>query len=230
MVNLVEFAVISLVVFVVIAAGFRIVGDSALGGQLVLWIANVLMLVTIWIGLRLRGQTWAQIGLNFRRFDRPTLLHAVMHSMGVFALALLGFGLGAFVMGMIMGAPEASDMSSYQYLQGNLPMLLLALAGVYVVSSFGEEVIYRGFLMTRIAEMGGDKRWTWFIAAIISAIVFGLIHFGWGLFGMVQTAFMGLALAISYLLVKRNLWVLILAHAYLDTLLLVQLYLTPSPG
>jgi membrane protease YdiL (CAAX protease family) len=30
-------------------------------------------------------------------------------------------------------------------------MLLLALAMVYPVSSFGEEVIYRGFLMTRLA-------------------------------------------------------------------------------
>jgi hypothetical protein len=30
---------------------------------------------------------------------------------------------------------------------------------------------------------------------------------------------MGLALAISYLVVKRNLWVLVLAHAYIDSLL-----------
>jgi len=46
---------------------------------------------------------------------------------------------------------------------------------------------------------------------------------------MVQTAFMGLALAIAYLVTKRNLWVLVLAHVYIDTLLLVQLYSAP-PG
>jgi hypothetical protein len=45
--------------------------------------------------------------------------------------------------------------------------------------------------------------------------------------GIVQTTFMGLALAASYLLVKRNLWVLVLAHAYIDTVLLVQMYLGP---
>jgi membrane protease YdiL (CAAX protease family) len=39
---------------------------------------------------------------------------------------------------------------------------------------------------------------------------------------------MGLALAASYLLVRRNLWVLVLAHACIDTLLLVQLYLGPA--
>ena len=39
---------------------------------------------------------------------------------------------------------------------------------------------------------------------------------------------MGLALAIFYQVVQRNLWVLVLAHAYLDTLLLVQLYFAPA--
>ena len=68
----------------------------------------------------------------------------------------------------------------------------------------------------------------WGTALVISAIVFGFAHFDWGVVGIVQTTFMGLALAASYLLVKRNLWVLILAHAYIDTLLLVQLYLGPS--
>jgi hypothetical protein len=46
---------------------------------------------------------------------------------------------------------------------------------------------------------------------------------------MVQTTLMGLALAVSYLVVRRNLWVLVLAHAYIDTLLLVQLYAGPGP-
>jgi membrane protease YdiL (CAAX protease family) len=39
---------------------------------------------------------------------------------------------------------------------------------------------------------------------------------------------MGVALGAAYLWVKRRLWVLILAHAYMDTLLLVQVYLAPS--
>lgn len=42
--------------------------------------------------------------------------------------------------------------------------------------------------------------------------------------GIGQTGFMGLALGVSYLIVGRNLWVLILAHAYMDTILMVQMY------
>ena len=64
-------------------------------------------------------------------------------------------------------------------------------------------------------------------AIIVSSVVFGLIHFTWGPAGVVQTGFMGLALGISYLVVGRNLWVLVLAHFYMDAILMVQMYLAP---
>ena len=60
---------------------------------------------------------------------------------------------------------------------------------------------------------------------ILSAIIFGLIHYKWGPMGMVQTGFMGLVLGICYIKLKRRLWILVLAHAYLDTILMTQLYL-----
>jgi membrane protease YdiL (CAAX protease family) len=102
--------------------------------------------------------------------------------------------------------------------------LILALSGVYIVSSFGEEVIYRAFLINRIAELGSGSKWSWRVAVVISSIVFGLVHSDWAVAGMVQTGFMGLALGVCYVAVGRNLWITILAHAYADTLLLVPLY------
>jgi membrane protease YdiL (CAAX protease family) len=148
-------------------------------------------------------------------------------------MAVLVFALAAFVAGSMLAtnlapAPENADMSGYGYLRGNLPMLLVALAAVYVVSSFGEEVVYRGFLMTRLSEIGKGTRAARGAAVVISAIVFGLAHFNWGIVGIIQTTLMGVALSVSYLLVGRNLWVLVFAHAYIDTVLLVQMYLGPS--
>lgn len=227
--NLLEMAALALVAFIVIAVGWKIVGENLLAQQAVVWVANVAMLLTIWIALRRRRQTWSHLGLRGPGAGHSWLL-AFAQSIGVFLAALAGYIVGSIVATMIFGEQVKADMSGYQYLQGNLGMLLLALAAVFIVSSFGEEVIYRGFLMTRVAEMFGDGKSAWRAAVIVSAVVFGLIHFGWGLYGIVQTAFMGLALAISYLLVGRNLWVLVIAHAYLDTILLVQLYLTPPAG
>ena len=226
--NAIQILLVFLVAFVIVAIGWRLVGDDPFARQAVVWVANVAMLVTIWIGLRIRGQTWEHLGLSFRFGGRRALVRSVLQSIVVLIAALAAFVAGSVLTMSFTAAPESADMSGYEYLHGNLPMLLLALAAVYLVSSFGEEVVYRGFLMTRLSEMGKGTRMAWGTALVISAIVFGFAHFDWGVVGIVQTTFMGLALAASYLLVKRNLWVLILAHAYIDTLLLVQLYLGPS--
>jgi len=200
-------------------------GGNPIKLQAAAWVANVLMLLIIWIGLRLRGQTWRRFGLRFARISRGPALRAVLVSLGVFIAGLAGFAIGAIIMANIVGIPDSADMSGYDYLRGNLPLTLLALVAVYIVSSFGEEVIYRGFIINRIEELVGRGRLGTAIAVVCSAVIFGLVHFTWGPTGMVQTAFMGLALAVSYLVVGRNLWILILAHAYLDTILIVQMYL-----
>lgn len=225
-----EIGLVVLVACVTIFVGWRLVGDDLLGRQAVVWVANVLMLVTIRIGLRVRGQTWEHLGLRRHWGGLRAAGRAVLQSILVLVLALAAFITGSVVMRNVVTATTNADMSGYEYLQGNLPMLLLALAAVYVVSSFGEEVLYRGFLITRLTEIGGAGKAAARMAVVTSAVVFGLAHFDWGLVGIVQTTFMGLVLAIAYVVTKRNLWVLILAHAYIDTLLLVQMYLGGASG
>lgn len=73
---------------------------------------------------------------------------------------------------------------------------------------------------------GGPVGWS--AAVLASAVAFGLAHFDWGFVGIVQTLCLGLGLAIAYVATKRNLWALVLAHAIMDTLLLVQIYQSPA--
>lgn len=226
---LLELALVFVPAAAIMAVGWRIVGSDPLARQAVVWVAYVAMLGAIWIGLHLRGQTWAHFGLRVGPVSGRTVARAVLVSIAVFAVALAAFVVGAMLTAPLAAAGAPADMSGYEYLRGNLPMLLVALAAVYVVSSFGEEAVYRGFLVTRLAELGGETRGAWGTAVVISGIAFGMAHFGWGVAGVLQTTLMGLALAAAYLVVKRNLWVLVLAHAYMDTLLLVQLYRGAPP-
>ena len=220
-----EIVALFVVALAVIGLAGPLAGENPVAGQGVVWVANVLMLVMVWLGLRLRGQGWAHFGLNFRGASRRIVVRAVLVSLVVFVAAIAAFVVGAIVMANIVGTPEGADMSGYNYLSGNLPMLILALVAVYIVSSFGEEVVYRAFLINRIAELGGGGKTAWRVAVLISSVIFGFAHYGWGATGIVQTGFMGLALGVSYLVVGRNLWVTILAHAYMDTILMVQMYL-----
>ena len=220
-----EIVALFVVALAVIVLAAPLAGENPVASQGVVWVANVLMLVMVWLGLRLRGQGWAHFGLSFGGASRRMVGRAVLRSLVVFAAAVAAFVVGAIVMANVVGIPEGADMSGYNYLSGNLPMLVLALVGVYIVSSFGEEVVYRAFLINRIAELGGGGKTAWRMAVLISSVVFGFAHYGWGASGIVQTGFMGLALGVSYLVVGRNLWVTILAHAYMDTILMVQMYL-----
>ncbi len=204
------------------------VGDNPVARQGVVWVANVAMLVIVYLGLRLRGQTWAHFGLTFGRPRRAAVIRALLLSLAVFAAATAAFVLASLVMARIPGIPERADLSGYNYLYHNLPLLIVSLIGVYIVSSFGEEVIYRAFLITRIEEMGSGGKGVRWLAVLISTAVFGLVHFEWGPIGMGQTAFVGFVFAIAYLKVERNLWINILAHGYMDTILIVQMFFVPG--
>ncbi|MBT8234829.1 MAG: CPBP family intramembrane metalloprotease [Bacteroidia bacterium] len=194
----------------------------------ILWLANVFMLLWVWAGLKLRGEDCSSLGLSFKLPTPKEALKNVGLSLVVFVLAMLGFVLGSIVMANITGIPEPSDMSAYDYLKDNIGLLILSLLGIYMVSSFGEEVVYRGFLITRITELVGNTKWGRVVAVLISAIIFGFAHYGWGPMGIVQTFFMGLALGICYLWLKKKLWILVLAHAYMDTILILQLFMAGS--
>jgi len=82
-----------------------------------------------------------------------TGIKVFFQSILVFVLVLAGFIIASIIMANITGIPESSDMSGYNYLKDNIWMLFLTLGGVYIVSSFGEEVIYRAFLINRIKEL-----------------------------------------------------------------------------
>lgn len=216
------------VAYALIALMSPLAGQNPLLRQAVVWVANLAMLGVVWLGLRLRGQSWGHFGLHFNRASGRTMRGRFLRSLVVLVVAVASFVLGSIAMANLIGIPEPADMSGYQYLRGNLPLLLLALAGVYLVSSFGEEVIYRGFIINRLAEMGASGVWAVRAAVVCSAVVFGVAHYQWGPMGIVQTGCMGLALGMSYLRVGRDLWVLVLAHPYMDTALLVQQYLPVS--
>ncbi len=223
-----ELLLVFLVAFVIIKLFLRPEGEHLVYNQAVLWVANIAMLLLVYLGLKLRGESWRDFGLGFKRISFKAALRVFLLSLLVFVLALTGFVIGSIIMANITGIPEVSDMTNYDYLKDNIGMLILSLIGVYIVSSFGEEVIYRAFLINRISELGLDSKKAKIAAVIISAIIFGLIHYSWGPMGVVQTGFMGLALGICYLKLKKRLWILILAHVYMDTLLLLQIYMASN--
>jgi len=222
--KLVEIILVFLVAILFIMAFLSNKISDLLYNQAILWFANIIMLTLVFSGIKLRGEGLSHFGLSFKKITRKIGFKTFYQSILVFILATAGFIIGSIIMANITGIPESSDMSNYDYLKDNIGLLLLTLIGVYIVASFGEEVIYRAFLINRISELGLSGKAGKIIVVIISAIIFGLAHYSWGPMGIVQTTFMGLALGFSYIYLNKRIWVLILAHAYMDTILMLQLY------
>jgi membrane protease YdiL (CAAX protease family) len=90
---------------------------------------------------------------------------------------------------------------------------------MYITAAFLEEFLWRGYLIERLVDLPGmQSKLAWAIAVVGSAVIFGLVHYDQGLAGMFKVGAVGLVFGLSYLVVGRNLWPLIIAHGLIDTL------------
>jgi membrane protease YdiL (CAAX protease family) len=91
-------------------------------------------------------------------------------------------------------------------------ILLSAFVGVH------EEVLFRGFLLGRMRAFFRSN----LAAVFVSSLIFGLPHVYQGTMGVVQTASIGVVLALITLR-ARSLWPAILAHAMFDAVNLAMI-------
>jgi uncharacterized protein len=94
---------------------------------------------------------------------------------------------------------------------------LTSLMIVWTFAAFGEELSYRGYLVTRAADIFGRSHFAYILGIILVAVLFGFGHYYKGPAGVLDSTYSGLVLGCAYLLAGRNLWAPILAHGISDT-------------
>jgi hypothetical protein len=104
------------------------------------------------------------------------------------------------------------DLSNFTAVHSNLKLTLIYLVLIWGLAAFGEELVYRGYLMTRLAGLLRGTRAAWVISLVIISIVFGCSHTGQGATGMLENVWDGLLLGTVYLACGRNLTAAIVAH------------------
>lgn len=124
---------------------------------------------------------------------------------------------------------RGADLSAFRPLVGNVRLTLIALVLVWTFAAFGEELVYRGYLMNRAADLGGRSWWRWTFSLVFVAVLFGLAHFYKGLPGMLDSGLSALVLGGVYLGSNRNLWFPILTHGLIDTLGLLLVFFELVP-
>jgi membrane protease YdiL (CAAX protease family) len=178
-----------------------------------------------WISLRLRKVSWRSIGFTRYRNWPLTLAYGVAAGLVLEAFQL--FVSQPFLVRVLGKQP---DLEIFQALRGNLKWTLLALLGAWTLAAFGEEMVYRGYLMNRVADLFHRTRAAWVLSLLIVHVGFGLAHAYQGITGILDEGLAGLLFGIIYLRNGRNLAVPIIAHGLGDSIDFILIFLGKYPG
>lgn len=119
---------------------------------------------------------------------------------------------------------QGIDFSGFDELKGNVKYAIIGFLYIWISAAFGEEVIWRGYLMRQFYRIFGTGRFSIFLNIVGFAFLFGLFHAYQGITGQIITAIIGMLLAIIYQIRKFDLWFNIAVHGYFDTIALIVIY------
>jgi len=198
----------------VILGTFVVLGDNVwhVLPHVSVFLLCAMALVSFW----LRGD-WSTIGFRLPRSWKRIVLVAI-------AAVVLQQALGQFVV-------DPLTKPYLRYTPGANPMaglhgygLLRWLGIIWTYAAFGEELGYRGYLLNRVADLGGHSRPALLLGLLWSSALFGCAHWYQGPAGVVSAMSSGLVYGAAYLSARRNLWTSVLAHGFSDSLALFATY------
>ena len=114
---------------------------------------QLLLMAFASLSLWLRGLTWRDVGLGKPRTWWKVLLLAALSALVI--SVVVNLLLGPYVERF---AGRATSTSRFEDIRGNVIVLAGWLAVVWTVAAFGEEMVFRGYLMNRISDLVGGGR------------------------------------------------------------------------
>ena len=178
----------------------------------------IVCLAVIIFYLRSRKKTLRDLGLKRNGLTTHTVVVGVLS-----ALLWIAFNKWAYHP-FIIHFFDVPPYTEYDFIRNKLHNLIITLIAAWLIGGLYEEVAFRGFIQSTFREWFSKSRYSFWIAALLTSILFGLYHWQQGIFGIVPS-FMG-GLFWTYLLwrYKGNLWYPIISHAIFDTIALTMIY------
>jgi len=177
------------------------------------------------VSLRARGLRWRDVG-----FARPSSWPRAILLGAIAGVAMELFSTYGTVPLLSRAAGQPPDLSVMRPMVGNLGLVLGLLPPMWLLAAFGEEMVFRGYIMNRVAGIAGGTGAAWIASLVVVSVAFGTGHDQQGITGMIQESLAGLMLGGLYLASRRNLTIPILAHGVSNTVAFALIYLGRYPG
>ena len=186
-----------------------------------IFIYPVVVLLAVWLYLKYTSrENFRDLFFSFKRFESRSLW------IGMIAAILLSlffsYAWDPLINKIIPGKIDLSDFSNIRDSPANY-VIILVLA--LVVGGFYEEIIFHGFIFTRLEKIFKGKKWATAAAFIITNIIFGCYHFQMGIKEILLATIAGAAYHALILRFNRNLWYGLFFHAFFDFIGLTLIYL-----
>jgi len=185
---------------------------------------TIYLLPLAWLSLRIRGLRWRDVGLVRYESWRKTLLLG-----GLWGAVIEVFELFVSQPLLMRWTGRAPDLELFRALHWNVKWTMIAIVGAWTLAAFGEEMVYRGYLMNRVAGVLRSTRAAWLFSVVLVSLLFGASHLDQGITGQLENFLDGLLLGAIYLVYDRNLSVPIVAHGVTDTIDLLLIFLGLYP-
>jgi len=113
-----------------------------------------------------------------------------------------------------------------------LALILLPGAGVliafvvgWLIGGFIEEIVFRGYLLTRLRSIFGKASLVDFLIITSTSAVFGFSHLYQGWTGVISTGMIAFIFGYIFVINRMNLWYPILNHGFVNTVGSTLIYL-----
>ncbi|OIQ30770.1 MAG: hypothetical protein BM564_00745 [Bacteroidetes bacterium MedPE-SWsnd-G2] len=174
----------------------------------------------VWLCLKNTHENFKDIGFSIKRFTT----HAILIGSAVALLTLAFMQLIFFPVLDYFIPVEASDASIYDFIRENKWQYLIMVVMGWIVGGFYEEIVFHGFIFTRL-ELLFKGKYATKLSFVMTAIIFGVYHYQLGIFDMINALLVGAVYLGLFLYYKRNLWYSIICHGVYNTIVITLLYL-----
>lgn len=180
---------------------------------------SIPILLFVWIVLKYSNETFSDISFSFKRFKTNSILIGSLAAVVSLSFMQLVF----FPILEYFVTFEEPDIELYDFIRENKWQYFFTLIMGWLIGGFYEEIVFHGFIFTRLEKMIRGEYST-HISFALTACIFGAYHFQLGTPGLINALIIGSVYLILLLLFKRNLWYSIICHGVYNSIVMTMIY------